>query len=466
MKFRYLLAVLTTALSAYCPSITAQEHSTKPWNIHDAARLPDWLKFSMDHRTRYETLDVPFRRDATGADQVLAFRTLVFTEIAYADFRMAGEFIDSRIALDDAQTPVNTTLVDETDLLQAYLTWRTENYLGTGWTAYVKGGRQTMDFGSRRLIARNRYRNTINTFTGLDFNLQDSGIWQSRSFFVLPVNRLPNDRPSIDRGIVEFDRESFDVFFTGTYFSLDNLPLRTRGEIYLYYLNENDNKHARTKNRKIFTPGIRWYRKPAVDQFDFELETALQTGTSRASNSATDRRDLNHFAIFGHASIGYTFDYPWQPRFILQYDYASGDENPNDRKNGRFETLYGARRFEFGPTSLWGAFARANINSPGYRIKIKPYPGVSAFLAHRAFWLAEKRDAWTGARLRDPSGQSGDFIGHQMEIRVRWKLAPKLAMLESGWAHLFKGQFAKDAPGSPADKNDSDYFYVQASVHF
>ncbi len=332
MKFRFLLAVLITAISAYCPSIIAQKKFTKQWNIRDAAGLPDWLKFSIDHRTRYETLDVPFRRGATGRDQILAFRTLVFAEVAYGSFRLGAEFIDSRIALDDAQTPINTTLVDETDLLQAYLTWQTENFLGTNWSVYAKGGRQTMDFGSRRLIARNRYRNTINAFTGLDFNLQDSGHWQWRSFFVLPVNRLPNDRQSIDRDVVEFDRESFDVFFTGTYFSVKNLPNRTLGEIYLYYLNENDNKFTGTKNRKIFTPGIRWYRKPAVSQFDFELETALQTGTSRATNSATNQQELNHFAYFGHASIGYTFDYPWEPRFILQYDYASGDENPNDGK--------------------------------------------------------------------------------------------------------------------------------------
>ncbi len=465
MKFKHQAAALIVALLAFCSISQAEEKPPVP-NIHDTIGLPDWLQFFIEHRTRYETLDNAFRGGANGGDQVLAFRTTVFAQATYESFRIGGEFIDSRIALDDAGTPVNTTLVNEAELLQAYLAWDSQDFLGTGLEAYAKGGRQTLDFGSRRLIARNRYRNTINTFTGIDLNIQNTGNWRWRSFFVLPVTRLPNERISINRGIIEFDVEDFDIYFTGTFLRLDNLPEQTQGEVYLYYLNERDTQHVQTKNRDIFTPGIRWYRKPVTGQFDFELETVLQVGTSHATRLATDTADLNHFAYFGHAALGYTFDYPWKPRFILQYDYASGDEDPNDGKNGHFETLYGARRFEFGPTSIWGAFARANISSPGYRIKIKPRQNLSAFLAHRAFWLAEKRDAWTAARLRDSSGQSGDFIGHQIEIRIRWKVAPKLATLEAGWAHLFKGEFARDAPLSPADKGDSDYFYVQTSLHF
>lgn len=465
MSFKIQAAALIVAFLAFCSISQAEEKPSVPWNIHDTIGLPYWLQFSIKHRSRYETLDNAFRRGANGSDQVLAFRTTVFAQAAYENFRIGGEFIDSRIALDDTGTPVSTTLVNEVELLQAYLAWDSQDFLGTGLEAYAKGGRQTLDFGSRRLIARNRYRNTINAFTGIDFNLQETGNWQWRSFFVLPVTRLPNGRASINRGAIEFDAEAFDIYFTGTFLGLDNLPIQTQGEVYLYYLNERDTQHALTKNRDIFTPGIRWYREPVTGQFDFELETVLQVGTSRATRSTMDTTDLNHFAYFGHAALGYTFNYPWKPRFILQYDYASGDKDPNDGKNGRFETLYGARRFEFGPTSIWGAFARANISSPGYRIKIKPHQGLSVFLAHRAFWLAEKRDTWTGARLHDSTGQSGDFIGHQLEIRMRWEVAPKLATLETGWAHLFKGEFAKNAPGSPADKDDSDYFYVQTSLH-
>jgi len=287
-----------------------------------------------------------------------------------------------------------------------------------------------MDIGSRRLVARNRYRNTLNTFTGVDTIISQPNYWQWRNFVVLPVFRLPNDQASLRAGRAEFDKESFKRIFAGSFFSIGNLPLNTTGELYLFYLNEDDTEDTPTKNRKLFTPGFRWVK------------------------AAQPR----HFAL------GYTFDVPWQPQLLLQYDYASGDKDPNDSHNNRYETLYGARRFEFGPTGIWGAFTRANINTPGIRLRFKPSENITGFIAHRAYWLAESKDAWVGSRgLRDTTGLSGSYIGQQMELRLRWKIIPKMITLEGGWAHLFKSSFAKNAPRSPTNKNDSDYFYSQIS---
>ena len=41
-------------------------------------------------------------------------------------------------------------------------------------------------------------------------------------------------------------------------------------------------------------------------------------------------------------------------------------------ENNRFDTLYGARRFDFGPTSIYGPFIRSNLNSPALRLFFKP----------------------------------------------------------------------------------------------
>ncbi len=461
---RNLLLCFTASLSLIHVAAQAGDTKATPWNIHDAIGLPAWLTFSVQHRTRYETLDNTFKKNANGGDQVIAFRTQVFLEAVYQQFRIGAEFIDSQVALDDSGTPMNTSLVNETALLQAYLAWRTHDFFGSGLDAEIKFGRQTMDIGSRRLVARNRYRNTINNFNGIDFIVQGGNHWQWRNFVVLPVSRLPNDSLSLHNGDVEFDEENFNTLFAGSFFSISQLPFKSTGELYFFQLSEADTTNTPSKNRNLSTPGLRWYREPKTNQFDFELETALQTGTSHTSTASTTK--LDHFAYFGHAAVGYTFNQPWTPRLLLQYDYASGDSDPDDVKNGRFETLYGARRFEFGPTSIWGAFARANINTPGIRVQFKPMPNLTGFIAHRAFWLAEKRDTWVGSNLRDITGQSGSYIGQQLEARLRWKVAPQLMTLETGWAHLFKGRFAKNAPGSPANKDDSDYFYVQTTLSF
>ena len=447
-------------------SAQAGQTPATPWNIHDAAGLPDWLKLAVQHRTRFENIDDTFVKNGSDGDQVLAFRTQVFLEAAFQQFRVGAEFIDSRIDLNDAGTPANTTLVNGMELLQGYLAWQTHDFFNTGLDAEVKFGRQTIDIGSRRLVARNRYRNTINSFNGIDFIVQSQGNWQWRNFAVLPVSRLPNDQESIRDGQAEFDEENFKVIFAGSFFTISHLPLDSTGELYFFQLSEEDTANTPSKNRNLSTPGMRWFREPKINQINFELETALQTGTSHDSSAATNKTKLDHFAYFGHAAIGYTFDLPWSPLLMLQYDYASGDNDPNDGKNGRFETLFGARRFEFGPTGIWGAFARANINTPGIRLQFKPMPNLSGFIAHRAYWLAEKRDMWVGSNLRDTSGQSGSYIGQQVEARLKWEAVPKLVTLETGWAHLFKGEFAKNAPGSPADKSDTDYFYAQTSLSF
>ncbi|MCF7969618.1 MAG: alginate export family protein [Methylococcaceae bacterium] len=460
MKQKKLAQCCVLTLGLYSGLSQAIEN----WSVQKQLNLPDWLTLKIDHRTRYEGYDSAFKKGTSGGDQVIAFRTNVFMGIKYDNFELGTEFLDSRITLEGANTPINNTQINQTDLLQAYLAWQSGDFLGSGLNFNIKAGRQTMDVGSRRLIARNRFRNTINNFTGFD-TLLSQGDWELRNFVVLPVSRLPSDKASLQAGQTEFDQEDFDRIFAGTFFSMKNLPLNSTGELYGYYLSEDDTPETLTKNRKLFTPGFRWFKKAQSNQFDFEIETALQTGTSYATSNAKDQQRLNHFAYFSHATLGYSFDAPWQPQLMLQYDYASGDKDPNDNENNQFETLYGARRFEFGPTGIWGAFARANINSPGIRLKIKPHKTLTGLIAHRAYWLAQSKDSWTGAGLRDTTGNSSSYLGQQMEMSLKWQAIPQLLDLESGWAHLFKGNFAKNAPNAPTNKNDADYFYFQTSIH-
>lgn len=151
------------------------------------------------------------------------------------------------------------------------------------------------------------------------------------------------------------------------------------------------------------------------------------------------------------------------PRLTLQYDYASGDGDPNDDRNGRFDTLYGARRFEFGPTGIFGVLARSNISSPGGGIELSPRPGWSLMAAYRAAWLASRRDALTTNGVRDPEGESGSFIGHLLETSLRVSLLPGNLGLELGGAHLFAGELLTSQ--TPA-VDDTTYGYVQTTLTF
>ncbi len=454
------------------PAMAEPPVASPPWRLHDALGLPEWLTLSIEHRTRYETLDDAFRKDARGGDQVVAFRTLVLGEARLGAWRVGGEFIDARVAGDDSGTPLDNTVVNTTDLLQAYVAWDSKDLLGSGLAFNLKAGRQTLDLGNRRLVARNAFRNTINSFTGLDLVLTNPNHWSLRSFFFLPDFRLPSDTEQLRAERSVLDREDPGNYFWGLYGTMQTLPLGARGEVYVFDLHENDEPGLATRDRRLYTPGLRLYREAQAGEWDAEFEFAYQTGTSRPSTRSTDSTSLNHDAHFEHLQVGYTFACPWTPRVVAQYDYASGDDDPTDSNNNRFDTLFGARRFEFGPTGIWGAIARSNISSPGYRLILKPNATVTANIAHRAYWLASRRDAWNytpvtaSGTLQDATGRSGDFVGHQIEAWVTWNLMPKNIILEGGWAHLIKGQFARNAPGAPRDHGDVDYFYAQTTLQF
>ena len=434
------------------------------WNLHDALNLPNWLTVSLEQRTRYETMSGVFKAGAKGGDQQIPLQTDLFVEAHIGDFRIGGEFMDARQFGSDSGTGVNNTQVDSADLLQGYLKWADQNFLYSGLGTEITAGRQTLNFGSRRLVARNVFRNTINSFDGLRVRVLDYDNWQFNAFVTMPVNRYPTSSTALLDNDMKFNRPDGNTWFSGGFLEVYNLPWKINAEAYLYHLDEADTHTNQTRNRRYFTPGMRFYIKPAKSQFDFSFEGVGQFGTVRATTTATDRRVLSHTAWYEHLDIGYTFDAPWQPRFNIEYDYASGDKNPNDGKDQRFDTLYGARRFDYGPTGIYGAFARANINTPGYRLNFNPRSDVQASISHRFFWLAQSKDAWTTANLQDKTGRSGDFVGHQLELSTRWDINSSLN-LETGWTHLFKGQFAKTAPQAP-NPSDVDYFYVQSLFRF
>src|SRR3546814_17349073 len=88
------------------------------------------------------------------------------------------------------------------------------------------------------------------------------------------------------------------------------------------------------------------------------LFRSYQFGDIRASSTA-DAAKLDVSAYFVHAEVGYQFKAPWSPRVSVEYDLASGDKR--GRNYGRFDSLYGPRRSDFGPTGIYGPLGRNNI---------------------------------------------------------------------------------------------------------
>jgi hypothetical protein len=434
--------------------------------LYQALGAPANWKISGTFRIRVEGIDGQFRPNLPDDDGLLSLRTTLFAEYDTGPVRIGAELFDSRGYLEHRRSSVGTTEINAFELGQAYLGFDLDSALGAGSASTVTVGRFTMDEGSRRLVARNRFRNTINAFTGVHFEWHDRHDDRVSLFYVLPHTRLPDEPDKIRDNDAEWDRESLHLrFFGGSLTKADVLGGGSGSlEVYVYRLYENDTARFPTRNRRLVTPGIRLYHKPGPGLIDWDFEGAYQTGRVRASSGAAATDNLSVSAYFVHAEVGKTFRAPWSPRVALQYDRASGDKgNPNTYN--RFDTLFGARRGEYGPTSLYGAVQRANLSSPGVRLAAKPTPRLDGFVAYRALWRVTNADSFASTGIAERSGDSGKFAGHQIEAAARYWLVPKIVRLELGGAYLFKADFLRHAPNAP-DDGDTAYGYVDLTFSF
>lgn len=464
-------AALGAILLAACPGPARSEplFSSAPreprFLLHEALGRPESLRISGSFRPRAEGIANQFRPATFARDDILnSYLTTLFVEYRTGPVRIGGELFDSRGYFQRRNSSAFTTEVNALEPGQAYLALD----LGgeAGGTSGLTLGRFTKNIGSRRLVSRQQFRNTINAYTGLSYDWQNAGKDRLTVLWTLPHTRLPDDTDGILDNDIAFDRESLDLQLFGASFTKAGV-LGGSLEVYGYGLLERDSgtglRSVQTRDRRLFTPGIRLARAPGPGRFDYDVEAIYQTGRARETAAATDRTDLDVSAYFLHAEVGYTFDAPWRPRIALQYDRASGDRG--NGRFGRFDTLFGARRFEYGPTGLYGPVQRANLISPALRLEVTPSRRWDAFVAYRPLWLESATDAFAATLIRDRTGRSGTFAGQQIEARLRTWIVPDALLLDTGVAYLIKGDFLRNAPNAP-DTGNTFYGYLNTTFFF
>ncbi|MEC8512705.1 MAG: alginate export family protein [Planctomycetota bacterium] len=434
-----------------------------PWRLSEALGTPDWFEIKGTLRHRYEAFDEQFRASGGGENHAFVHRALVEMTVRDEFLSATAELEDSRVYSGVSNAPMNTGIVNTVELLQGYVAGDFTDAFEDADELRVQLGRHTMDVGSRRLVARNRFRNTINAFNGVNAQWRSRSGVEARAFYTLPVQRLPRSASELYDGDVRFDEERSSVRFWGGHALFPQVAAEMDAEFYLFGIDESDADGLNTRDRDLITFGTRWQKPRAAGDFFWELESVFQTGESRSSSGSN--QDLDHDASFHHVSLGYAFEDENKSRVEALFDYASGDDDPNDGENNRFDTLFGARRFEFGPTGIFGAFARSNLVSPGIRFVTKPAKDWELMLTHRFHRLASDRDAWTTSGLVDPTGNSGDDLGTLSEFRVRYDIAPKSLRLEFGMAYLSAGSFIENAPNATT-QGDTLYGYVQTNFTF
>jgi hypothetical protein len=150
------------------PSYVKQLNKT--WlNDKESLKGVDWIDLGLEYRLRYEYRDNDYRRQKETLDEPFLQRTKFYAAVKnkFDPIRVTVELQDSR-RFNSQFLPDNRD-INYFDMIQGYGELFFNDALGTDdlgnvRTISVKAGRMAFDLSDRRLIARNEWRNTTNSF--------------------------------------------------------------------------------------------------------------------------------------------------------------------------------------------------------------------------------------------------------------------------------------------------------------
>jgi hypothetical protein len=450
----FRIAACLFALLAVTPTGLAQ-------TAGDDAQTRQVVELRGSHRARYERVAPQYRAGLGGSDTVLALQTSLVLDAGWKRASFIGEILDARAELNDKDS-IFSGVVNTLEPIQTYFTWRLGDDGGDSESS-LRVGRMTIDLGKRRLLARSNFRHAVASFSGADWQWQNTRGTRARTFYVIPMRALPSTPAELLDNDAELDRGARDASLWGAYYLSAPQADRTQIEVSLLMLDAPKGT-GDMPPLDVQTLSARVFRPVARSGINYEIEGGIQRGESTALQNNTLRL-LDHDAYYAHAEIGYAFDVKWTPNLLLQYDTASGDDDPADARTERFNPLFGERRFDTGPTGIYGAFQRSNIASPGVRLTFSPAPRWRAMIAYRGYRLESARDAWVGAGWRDATGQSGRSLGRQLESSFTWTTIPDRLSIETGFAHAHSGRFVEQTAGA-AFRGAPRYFYAAITTNF
>jgi len=465
------------------------KQANKTWlKDYDAFNDVNWLDLGLEYRARYEHRDNDFRRADENIDDPLLLRTRAYIGVKEIldPLRFAVEVQDSRRNNGDYSRAYDTRDVNQADILQGYLELHFKESifgkddLGNNRPFWVRGGRLAWESLDRRLIARNEWRNTTNTFQGVRANIGDKkNDWQLEAFAVKPVQRFTRSLDEVDHsqdfyGVIGDWRGWSEYVTLQPYYFL----LKQDGNKVKYNSNGQELTGATLSaaqiDRKIHTAGLRAYGA-FNSGWDYDTSYVKQWGNQdRFLSNALGSINVDHEAYSYGAEVGYTFKNAWKPRVSAYYGVASGDSTPatgTDRTDSqRFERLFGFAR----PWSNNDYIQMENIRTPKLHLEFEPkvsfLQNVKVDTSFSWYRLDDASDRWqAGSNLRDRTGASGNDLGKEVDLRVRFPIN-QYASLNIGYAHFWAGDFVKDSVKIAGNNNDatrassSDFFYTELTL--
>ena len=420
-RFPFLLAA---SLAAFSP-LGAQSQQPVPSYLapSDALnkQLPKWLRFSGEYRARAEGftggLFTPGNDDAYLLNRIRLNMRVAPT--GWLSFSFQAQ--DARAFWRD-QGSLPPLAEDTMDLRVGYVEFGNSDSKAFG----LRGGRQELVFGDQRLVGHVSWLNAARTFDAVRLTYRRSGLRADAFASSVVVHR--NN---------EFDKSVTGDNFHGLYVVLDKLLPKASLEPFAFWrVAPNRISEFGVRGKMDFkTFGLRWTGK-LKKSFDYSSYLVGQTG-----NISVD--DFRAWAA--HAMVGRTFSGKWTPLASLEYNFASGDEDPRDGKRGTFDILYPT------PHDLYGLADQVgwrNLHHLRAGIEFKPHRKLRMAPNYHSWWRASKGDGLYnagGALIVRPIGFAGGrHIGQEADFQTFVTINLRLT-LGGGIAHIFPGTFLKEA---------------------
>jgi len=198
---------------------------------------------------------------------------------------------------------------------------------------------------------------------------------------------------------------------------------------------------------------------PNLDAIDYTLEAHGQFGDYGSQNQRA-------WAFAGRT--GYTCkEVAWKPRFGVEYDFASGDDDTTDNDHETFDNLYPTNHWQ-GNYGFIDLLSWQNVHDFRGNIKVSPTSKMTVQVDYHYYLLDEEEDGWylanaSLATARPAGGftSNDDNLAQEVDLTVSYDLYKNVKIL-AGYSWFGAEDWIEDNVGDI----DTSWGYLQTTVTF
>lgn len=407
------------------------------------------LDVDLSARLRAESLENGFRPNTAEHDYASSSKTslrLTYRgDVFYGDL----EAEDARAWDFKYNSAVDTGFINTLEPLEAKIGWRQQ--LQDSAEIDLAFGRTTLHWQDGRLLGRQNFRTSIESYTGLVGSYADSSGVKTELIAVHHNQITPDTQdPDALRGReAQLDPRNSDVRLVGINVAQIQWPPAGELAFYLLHLDEADSALAATLDRTLWNAGIHVSRR--VNAWLLRGEASYQWGRSAATTASTDVERMPVSAGFIHTSAKRQLTASLT--ITLMADYASGDSDPTEGTYTTYQPLWPSNRVgDFTFTGLYGPLNGSNLMSPAAVVDWHSSANTHTRLRYRPAW----QQALTA------NGGGFEFQGHNLEALLEINPSDSTMRYSLGMGYFISGDTAdQQLATSPGNS-----LYVFADITF